>query len=205
MTSPGPDAGASSYPTPPYPVNSPPDIQPLYQAVDTLRSTHGSQQQQQTIIRSLQSCEFSSKNLSLTDVQIGQILKTEAHLLSRHPLGILQPLLDGDSNMSSLNKLGLPEEWEGIYGGANYLRVLDADKDKKNSFVLGPLARRIAQILCYLNYERLCMQGETDPIDPSRRNSAMITLAPIMYGGVSGGGGLQHCWDLVSYWSLRIS
>lgn len=143
--------------------------------------------------------------MSLTDVQIGQILKTEAHLLSRHPLGILQPLLDGDSNMSSLNKLGLPEEWEGIYGGANYLRVLDADKDKKNSFVLGPLARRIAQILCYLNYERLCMQGETDPIDPSRRNSAMITLAPIMYGGVSGGGGLQHCWDLVSYWSLRIS
>lgn len=42
----------------------------------------------------------------------------------------------------------------------NYLRVLDADKDKKNSFTLGPLAKRIAQILVYLNYKRLSAERD---------------------------------------------
>ncbi|KAL2812035.1 hypothetical protein BDW59DRAFT_155384 [Aspergillus cavernicola] len=167
VTSHGPDAGASSYPTPPHSVNSPPSDQPLYQAVDALRSTHGSQrqQQQQTIFKSLQSCKFGGENVSLTDAQVRCILKAEPLLLSRDLLGILQPLFNSKTNMSfGLNKLGLPEEWGGIGGGVNYLRVLDADKAKENPSSLSPLVRRVAQILLYLNYERLCMHGETEVV-----------------------------------------
>ncbi|KAF7164509.1 hypothetical protein CNMCM6106_001027 [Aspergillus hiratsukae] len=176
VNTPGPDAGASSYPTPStHYANSPrvdepitrlsSSVLPLNQAVEALESTRNSPTQQQTreqtIIRSLQSCTFTDENVRLNNKQIRGIIKAGARLLSQDPFRILRPLLDNAGNTSSsLEKLGLPDEWEGINGAANYFRVLDKDKDKK--IRLDTLARRVGQIIVYLNYESLCKKGEPD-------------------------------------------
>ncbi|KAH1582124.1 hypothetical protein KXX44_002316, partial [Aspergillus fumigatus] len=79
------------------------------------------------------------------------------------PFKILRPLLnDADNTSSSLKKLGLPDEWKGINGAVNYLRVLDEDKAKKK--MLDLMAKRITQILFYLNYESLRKKGEPNVV-----------------------------------------
>ena len=173
VVSPGSEAGASSSPRSPRPLGSPPATQRLahsssgadrlrYQGSNMPESTLDPKQRQ-AMIRMLRSCIFRNKNVSLGDGQIKTILKAGACLLMRNAWRMLQPLFEKDNcAVSSLNGLGLPPEWTGIDGAVNYLRVLDADKDKKNALTLGPLAKRTAQILLYLNYERLCKQGTTD-------------------------------------------
>ncbi|KAF7588229.1 hypothetical protein BBP40_005980 [Aspergillus hancockii] len=174
VNTPGSDAGASSYPTPStnY-ANSPrvdepttrlsSSVLPLNQTVEALDSRGNRQTQQQTreqtIVRSLQSCIFTDENMHLDNNQIQEIIKARASLFPRDPFRILRPLLDNaGSTLSSLVKLGLPDEWEGINGAVNYFRVLDKDKAKK--IRLGTLARRVAQILLHLNYESLRNRGE---------------------------------------------
>lgn len=92
-----------------------------------------------------------------------KIIKVGARLLTQDHFRILRPLFDGGADMSSsLKRLGLPEEWVGVNGAVNYLRVLEKDKDKRISFSLDPLARRVAQVLLYLNYMSLRKKGEQD-------------------------------------------
>ncbi|KAK9607397.1 hypothetical protein V6Z93_000944 [Aspergillus fumigatus] len=177
---PGSDAGASSYPTPStnY-ANSPrvdepttrlsSSVLPRNQAVEALESTRNrptqQQRREQAIIRSLQSCTFTKANVCLGDEEVKKIIKAGARLLTQDPFRIVRPLFDGRADMSSsLKRLGLPEEWEGINGALNYLRVLEKDKDKKISFSLDPLARRVAQVLFYLNYVSLRKKGEPDVV-----------------------------------------
>lgn len=178
VNTPGPDAGASSYPTPStHHADSPrvdepttrlsSSVLPLSQAVEALESTRNRPTQQQTreqtIITSLQSCSFTDENVHLNNKQIQRIIKAGACLLTRDPFKTLRPLLDdADNTSSSLKKLGLPDEWKGINGAVNYLRVLDEDKAKKK--MLDPMAKRVAQILFYLNYESLRKKGEPDVV-----------------------------------------
>lgn len=148
LSMPGSDAGASSYPTPStnY-ANSPRLDEPQQQARD------------QPIVGLLQSCTFTNKNVRLNNNQIEKIIEVGASLLPRDPFEILLPVLDNAGNTSSsLEKLGLPEEWEGINRAVNYWRLLDKDKDKK--ICLDALARRVAQILLHLNYESLCSRDQ---------------------------------------------
>jgi hypothetical protein len=175
---PGPDAGASSYPTPSTNYADSPRVDepttrlsssvlPLNQAVEALESSRNRRAQQQTreqtIIRSLQSCTFTKKKVSLDDDKIQKIIKAGARLLTQDPFRILRPLFDGEADMSSsLKRLGLPEEWEGINGAVNYLRVLDKDKDNKKK--LEPMAKRVAQVLLYLNYVSLLKKGEPNVV-----------------------------------------
>lgn len=86
-----------------------------------------------------------------------------ACLLTQDPFKILRPLLnDVDNTSSSLKKLRLPDEWKGINGAVNYLRVLDEDKAKKK--MLDLMAKHITQILFYLNYESLRKKGEPNVV-----------------------------------------
>lgn len=168
-------ASALSYPTPPANhVDSPRTFQPLTlpgsgvptaQQANTPKQNRDPQKQQQTVIELLQSCRFGDKAASLDDKQIQKILKLGNRLLAEDSSRILQPLLEDGTNVSSssLKRLGLPEKWKGIDEAVNYLRVLDKDKDKK--VILKPLARRVAQVLLYLNYEDLCKQGETNVVE----------------------------------------
>lgn len=140
VNTPGADVGVSSYPTPStnY-ANSPRVDEPA---------------RDQTIVRLLQSCTLSDENVRLGNIKIRNIIKAGPSLLPQDPFEILRPLLDNSGNtFSSLEKLGLPEEWEGINGAVNYFRVLDRDKDEE--ICLDPLARRVAQILLHLNYASL--------------------------------------------------
>ncbi|RHZ60742.1 uncharacterized protein CDV56_107659 [Aspergillus thermomutatus] len=177
---PGSDAGASSYPTPSTNYADSPRVDepttrlsssvlPLNQAVEAPESTRNTptqqQRREQAIIRSLQSCTFTKENVCLGTEKIKKIIKAGARLLTQDHVRILRPLFDGGADMSSsLKRLGLPEEWVGINGAVNYLRVLEKDKDKKISFSLDPLARRVAQVLLYLNYESLRKKGEEDVV-----------------------------------------
>lgn len=136
---------------------------PHRRAAGTLRP-HIDLYQREVVVRMLQSCRFRNKDLSVNDDQIHEILRAGAAITTRNPSELLTPLLRADPAQSSLNRLGVPEEWEGIHGAVNCLRLLDADKDKRNSFTLEPLARRIIQILLYINYERLRKRGETDVV-----------------------------------------
>lgn len=178
VNTPGPDAGASSYPTPStHHADSPrvdepttrlsSSVLPLNQAVEALESTRNRPTQQQTreqmIITLLQLCTFTDENVHLNNKQIRRIIKAGACLLTQDPFKILRPLLnDADNTSSSLKKLGLPDEWKGINGAVNYLRVLDEDKAKKK--MLDLMAKRITQILFYLNYESLRKKGEPNVV-----------------------------------------
>lgn len=68
---------------------------------------------------------------------------------------MLQPLLGAwDKNtLLDLHPLGLPVLWKGIQGAVNYLRILDVDDTSR---FLDPVAKRIGQVLLYINYEELC-------------------------------------------------
>lgn len=68
---------------------------------------------------------------------------------------MLQPLLgEWDKNtLLDLHPLGLPVLWKGIQGAVNYLRILDVDDTSR---FLDPVAKRIGQVLLYINYEELC-------------------------------------------------
>ncbi|KAL3410495.1 serine proline rich protein [Aspergillus fumigatus] len=175
---PGSDAGASSYPTPSTNYADSPRVDesttrlsssvlPLNQAVEAPESTPNTptqqQRREQAIIRSLQSCTFTKENVRLDIEETKKIIKAGARLLTQDHFRILRPLFDGGADMSSsLKRLGLPEEWVGVNGAVNYLRVLEKDKDKRISFSLDPLARRVAQVLLYLNYMSLRKKGEQD-------------------------------------------
>jgi hypothetical protein len=113
----------------------------------------------QMIVRLLQSCTFKDKKGRLDNEKIQRIIKVGASLLTRDPPEILRPVLDNAGNTSSsLETLGLPEEWEGTNGAVNYWRLLD--KDMEGKICLDPLARRFAQILVHLNYESLRSRGK---------------------------------------------
>ncbi|PKX88863.1 uncharacterized protein P174DRAFT_464610 [Aspergillus novofumigatus IBT 16806] len=142
---------------------------PLNQAVKALESTRNRPTQQQrceqAIITLLQSCTFTKENVCLSDEEIKKIIKAGARLLTQDPFRIVRPLFNSGADiLSSLKRLRLPEEWEGINGVVIYLRVLEKDKDKKISFSLNPLARRVAQLLFYLNYVSLHKKGKPDMV-----------------------------------------
>lgn len=178
LDTPGSDAGASSYPTPSTNYADSPrvdestthlssSILPLNQAVKAPESTPNTlmqqQRREQAIIRSLQSCTFMKENVRLDIEETKKIIKVGARLLTQDHFRILRPLFDGGADMSSsLKRLRLPEEWVGVNEAVNYLRVLKKDKDKRISFSLDPLARRVAQVLLYLNYISLRKKGEQD-------------------------------------------
>ena len=52
-----------------------------------------------------------------------------------------------------LQALGLPVIWKGIQGAVTDLRILDVDETSR---FLDPIAKRIGQVLLYINYEELC-------------------------------------------------
>ncbi|QRD91339.1 hypothetical protein F9C07_1839838 [Aspergillus flavus] len=121
--------------------------------------------QREVVVRMLQSCRFHDRDLPLKERQIHQILRAGAAITTQDPSEMLTPLLRAGPAQSSLDSLGVPEEWEGINGAVNCLRLLDADRDKRNSFTLKPLARRIMQILLYINYEKLRKRSDTDVLN----------------------------------------
>lgn len=143
-----PDANASSYPTPStcY-ANSPPadeSLPPLGPYIST-----------QAKFQLLRLCRFGKDGTQLLEEsRIPPILKAEARLLAQD-LRLLQPFLGRiqADTLPSLNALGLPVEWMGKEGAVNYYRVLEAEK--QNMLILDPLAKRIAQLLFYLNYRWL--------------------------------------------------
>lgn len=153
VPSPGPDANASSYPTPStcY-ANSPPaneSFAPLSSSVSS-----------RTKLRLLQSYRFGKGgDESLEKTHIKKILRAEAGLLSEDPFKLLLPLLgpSEDDTLPALHALGLPLQWRGIKGAVDYYRLLEAEKQQ--SF-LDPLAKRIAWILFYLNCRWLEKHGE---------------------------------------------
>lgn len=66
---------------------------------------------------------------------------------------LLQPLLDyREDDPPALEALGLPLQWRGLEGAVIYYRMLEAAKKKST---LSLLAKRIGQILFYLNYRWL--------------------------------------------------
>lgn len=137
----------SSYPTPSKSyINSPPGDEPLA-PLDSSVSTLTKRQL-------LLSCRFGKDgNESLEDIQITSTLRAEAGLLSDDCTRLLQPLLDHrEDNPPALEALGLPLQWRGLEGAVIYYRMLEAAK-KKSSLSL--LAKRVAQILFYLNYRWL--------------------------------------------------
>lgn len=91
----------------------------------------------------------------LEQKRIQKVLEAEVHLLIKDPCGMLQPLLgEWDRNtLLKLHPLGLPVLWKGIQGAVNYLRILDV---YETSRFLNPVAKRIGQVLLYINYEELC-------------------------------------------------
>ncbi|KAH3438007.1 hypothetical protein KXW39_000827 [Aspergillus fumigatus] len=150
---PGPNANASSYPTPSsYYINSPPtaeSLEPLGPGISD-----------RTKFRMLQLCRFGKGGEEfLEEIRIPLILKAEAGLLTQDSLGLLRPFLERSraDTLPSLNALGLPVKWMGLEGAASYYRLLEDEKqnEKQNRPVLDPLAKRIAQFLFSLNYEWL--------------------------------------------------
>jgi hypothetical protein len=116
----------------------------LNQAVEALDSTCNWLTPQQTweqmLLRSLPSCAFKNEEVRLK--KIWGVIKAGACLLTQDVFRILRPILNNATNTSStLKKLGLPDEWRGINGAVNYLRLLDKHKDNKKK--LAPMAKRI--------------------------------------------------------------
>ncbi|KAJ5155474.1 hypothetical protein N7492_008277 [Penicillium capsulatum] len=107
-----------------------------------------------TKLQLLHSCRFGNDgNGSLGDIQITSALRAEAGLLSDDCNRLLQPLLDHrEDDPPALEALGLPLQWRGLEGAVIYYRMLEATKKKST---LSLLAKRIAQILFYLNYRWL--------------------------------------------------
>ncbi|CEJ55663.1 hypothetical protein PMG11_01911 [Penicillium brasilianum] len=137
----------SSYPTPSksynyFPLGDEP-LAPLDYYVSTL-----------TKRQLLLSCRFGKDgNESLEDIQITSTLRAEAGLLSDECARLLQPLLNHrEDNPPALEALGLPLLWRGLEGAVIYYRILEAAKKKS---YLSLLAKRVAQILFYLNYRWL--------------------------------------------------
>jgi hypothetical protein len=176
FTFPGPDAAASSYPTPstqrasctpvgsPIAVsdsvpqslvsqvkNKPPsNIGPYSASAATaLNSQFRAVRQHETKLRLLQSCKFK-----LDAKKIGHVVEAERYLMIRDARETLMALLSPDQwefNLSrGLHGLGLPREWRGIKGAVNYIRVLDAKEVPKYS-----IKERFALLLFSLNYEDL--------------------------------------------------
>jgi hypothetical protein len=108
----------------------------------------------QTKRQLLHSCRFGEDgNGSLEDNQITSTLRAEAGLLLDNRTRLLQPLLDHrEDDSPALEALGLPLQWRGLEGAVIYYRMLEAAKKKST---LSLLAKRIAQILFYLNYRWL--------------------------------------------------
>lgn len=137
----------SFYPTPSKSyINSPSGDEPLA-PLDSSVSTLTKRQL-------LLSCRFGKDgNESLEDIQITSTLRAEAGLLSDECTRLLQPLLDHrEDNPPALEALGLPLQWRGLEGAVIYYRILEAAKRKSS---LSLLAKRVAQILFYLNYRWL--------------------------------------------------
>lgn len=137
----------SSYPTPftSY-INSPPGDEPMA----PLDSNFSSLTKRQL----LHSCRFGEDgNGSLEDKQITSTLRAEAGLHLDNCTRLLQPPLDHrEDDPPALEALGLPLQWRGLEGAVIYYRMLEAAKKKST---LSLLAKRIAQILFYLNYRWL--------------------------------------------------
>ncbi|OJJ42063.1 hypothetical protein ASPZODRAFT_77821 [Penicilliopsis zonata CBS 506.65] len=139
-------------------MNSPPGDEPLG-ALDPSVSNP-------TKLQLLQTCQFSKDGKGcLKDTQITSTLRAEAGLLSDDSTGLLQPLLNHRvENLPALEALGLPLQWRGLKGAVVYYRTLEAAKKKKSP--LGVLAKRIAQMLFYLNYRWLerHMEGASNSV-----------------------------------------
>ncbi|KAJ5102342.1 hypothetical protein NUU61_004564 [Penicillium alfredii] len=137
----------SSYPTPSTSyINSPPGDEPLAPLESSVSNM--------TKLQLLHSCRFGNDgNRSLGDIQITSALRAEAGLLSDDYDRLLKPLLDyREDDPPALEALGLPLQWRGFEGAVIYYRMLEGTKKKST---LSLLAKRIAQILFYLNYRWL--------------------------------------------------
>lgn len=108
----------------------------------------------QTKRQLLHSCRFGEDgNGSLEDDQLTSALKAEAGLHLDNCTRLLQPLLDHrEDDTPALKALGLPLQWRGLEGAVIYYRTLEAAKKRSP---LSLLAKRIGQILFYLNYRWL--------------------------------------------------
>ena len=100
----------------------------------------------------LQACRFGKNgNERLEESRIISILRAEAELLSDDCTRTLQPLINLKADeMPVLEALGLPSQWKGLEGAVNYYRTLETEKTKPSS--ISPFAKRLAQVLFYLNY-----------------------------------------------------
>lgn len=150
----GSDAILSSYPTPStYYVKSPP--------AEESHTLQGPKIPSQSKFRCLQLCGAGKNGTDfLEQIGIERILIAEGSLLAQDPSRLLQPLLEcSEADTSpSLNALELPVEWKGKEGAVKYYRLLEAVKEK--TLVLSRLAKRIAQILFYLNCTWLEKHGK---------------------------------------------
>ncbi|KAJ5276526.1 hypothetical protein N7524_002679 [Penicillium chrysogenum] len=150
----GSDAIYSSYPTPSTSyVNSPP--------AEESCTLQGLRIPSQSRFRYLQSGRAGKNGTDfLEHIKIEKILSAEDSLLAQEPSRLLQPLLECSEAgiLPSLKALRLPVEWKGKGGAVKYYRLLEAVKEK--TLVLSPLAKRIAQILFYLNCTWLEKHGQ---------------------------------------------
>ncbi|CAP91164.1 Pc13g00950 [Penicillium rubens Wisconsin 54-1255] len=150
----GSDAIYSSYPTPSTSyVNSPP--------AEESCTLQGLRIPSQSRFRYLQSGRAGKNGTDfLEQIKIEKILSAEDSLLAQEPSRLLQPLLECSEAgiLPSLKALRLPVEWKGKGGAVKYYRLLEAVKEK--TLVLSPLAKRIAQILFYLNCTWLEKHGQ---------------------------------------------
>lgn len=96
---------------------------------------------------------------SLNEHRLMKILEVDSLLLAQDSGKILRPLLDKwDINQSlNLPALGLPLRWKGIQAAVDYLRLLDAGPEQSG---LDPIAKRLGQVLLFLNYKELCKKSE---------------------------------------------
>ncbi|KAJ5837693.1 uncharacterized protein N7525_002881 [Penicillium rubens] len=143
----GSDAIYSSYPTPSTSyVNSP------------RRKSHVLFRDSESRVRSGRAGKNGTDFLE--QIKIEKILSAEDSLLAQEPSRLLQPLLECSEAgiLPSLKALRLPVEWKGKGGAVKYYRLLEAVKEK--TLVLSPLAKRIAQILFYLNCTWLEKHGQ---------------------------------------------
>ncbi len=143
----GSDAILPSYPTPPSAEESTTLQEPKILS--------------QSKFRCLQLCRTGKTGTdSLEQNGIERILIAEGSLLTQDPSRLLQPLLECSEadTLPSLNALGLPAEWKGKEGAVKYYRLLEAVKEK--TLVLSRLAKRVAQILFYLNCTWLEKHGK---------------------------------------------
>lgn len=147
ISTPGFDGGASSYSTPSNMCFNSPQLGERLTLPGLTRSN-------QTPVHLLQYCVFGQGGV-LEEKRIRRVLEAEGHLLTKDPCGMLRPLLgEWNKNMlHGLHALGLPVLWKGIQGAVNYLRVLDADETSR---FLDPIAKRVGQVLLYINYAELC-------------------------------------------------